>query len=207
MTVGANSFNPTAPKTSSAAAVATKLLPPSFGLLTPETLLAFCETKLRGIDEQVQRAFLSQQNRNRLSTALSTLSDQLSARSKGIGEGDVTVKDDIIKAYKAAIAEAGPESAVGEKLVEELAHFTATGNGQGADYGVENDTGSIADWEMKDFMDSIQRMQGDVNREGELEMIQLQSLMSQRQQALQMCTNMVASLGQSSQQIAANIGK
>jgi hypothetical protein len=38
-------------------------------------------------------------------------------------------------------------------------------------------------------------------------MIQLQSLMSQRQQAIQMCTNMVQALGQSSQAVAANIGK
>ena len=60
---------------------------------------------------------------------------------------------------------------------------------------------------MKSLSDAVASIQQDVNHEGELEMIKLQSLMSQRQQALQMCTNLVQSLGQSAQQITANIGK
>lgn len=177
-----------------------------YGFLTPDVLLAYCESKIRGIDEQVKRAFAGQTQRNNLSKALSELSDKLSQHQKVIGEGDTQIKADIEKLYDNAICAAGgPETEVGKELAAQKAQFHATGNGQAQE--ISGDKGDIADWEMKNFMDSVQRMQSDANRNGELEMIKLQSLMSQRQQALQMCTNMVAGLGQSSQQIAANVGK
>lgn len=179
---------------------------PQFGLLTPETLLDFCAMKLRGIDEQVQRAFMKQQDRNKLSAALGDLANVLQS-SKTIpddasGDG---MRAEVSARFDAAIAAAGPNTAVGKDLQAQKDAFTktitpsgegATANGAGAD---EN--------EMKRFVDTLTRTQANVNREGELEMIQLQSLMSQRQQAIQMCTNLVSGLGQSSMAIAQNMGK
>lgn len=46
-----------------------------------------------------------------------------------------------------------------------------------------------------------------LSHDAEIEMLNLQSLMSSRQQALQLCTNMVVALGDSAQRIASNVGK
>jgi hypothetical protein len=200
----AKTFRPSIPTTSNALAIGTAVAP-SFAFLTPDTLLAYCESKLRGIDEQVQRTFAGQEKRNRLNTALSELSDKLSKHQNVIGPDDKDIKADIEALYQNAIDAAGPDTELGKQLAQQKADFHATATGTSTQ--IKGDQPDIAAWEMKNFMDSVQRMQGDANRQGELEMIQLQSLMSQRQQALQMCTNMVSGLGQSSREIAANVGK
>lgn len=55
-------------------------------------------------------------------------------------------------------------------------------------------------------LDPIKGVQSDLNSGSELAMINLQSLMSQRQSAIQTVTNMVQQVGDSMNKIAANIG-
>jgi len=176
-------------------------------LLTPEALLEYCKMKLKNIDSQVKTAFMKQQDRNRLSSALSDLATKLSQKaskgSGGVDENDKKTKEEVLRAYDAAIRAAASNPALMQKLEAEKAKFEATANGTDK----KKNDGGVADWEMEDLTEAVQRMQSDLNRDGELEMIQLQSLMSQRQQALQMCTNMVQSLGQSAMGIVQNIGK
>lgn len=176
----------------------------TFGMLTPDVLLEFCESKIRGIDEQVQKGFLKQNERNANVKSLSQLGDALGHYSNGINDGDNrdAARADVVAAYNKAIAEVGPETQLGRDLAAERDKFVANVN----DRHGEHDAWVTAG-EMRACSETVSRMQQDLNHQGELEMIQLQSLMSQRQQALQMCTNMVQSLNQSSQQIAANVGK
>jgi len=54
--------------------------------------------------------------------------------------------------------------------------------------------------------DAIKGVQSDVSNSAELQMISLQSLMSQRQEAIQICTNLVQSLGDQVNKIADNVG-
>ena len=173
---------------------------PSIGWLTPDVLMSYCQSKIRGIDEQVQKAFTGQQNRNQLSTALGELAQTIGNYSAGIADGvdGDNPRAAVRAAYAKALAKVGENTDVGKKLKAALDGFEATA-------GVQNN--GLSTEEMKSQIDAVGRVQADVNREGELEMIQLQSLMSQRQQALQMCTNMVQSLGQSASAIAQNVGK
>ncbi len=180
--------------------------PMEFGLLSPDALMAYCASKLRGLDAQVQAAFAKQKQRSDMSKALSALANELGPKadkdSGGIVKGDETTKQKINAAFTAAIQAAGPDTELGRRLQQQQDHFRATSTPDG---GVGDD--GVAPWEVKNFLDAVQRIQSDANSEGELEMIQLQSLMSQRQQALQVCTNLVASLGQSAMGIAQNVGK
>jgi hypothetical protein len=174
----------------------------SFEHLTPETLLDYCRIKLRGLDEQIQRSFGSQQARNRLSTGLSKLAEAFSNRQR-IEAGDQGAKDFVNAAYDGAIAAAGGiETVVGGRLAAEKEKFRLTSTRD-----VTGDDPSVIDSELRDFMSTVQQIQKDVNLQGDLDMIQLQSLMSGRQQAIQMCTNMVSSLHQASQGVVSNIGK
>ena len=71
----------------------TTQLPPNFTLeqpgatvspfqyLTPDALMSYCETRLQGIDTQVQAAFAQQESGNADSTLLSTLSANLTVPS------------------------------------------------------------------------------------------------------------------------------
>jgi len=54
--------------------------------------------------------------------------------------------------------------------------------------------------------DAIGSIQKDLNSGTELSMINLQSLMSQRQSSVQMVTNMVQALGDQMNKITSNIG-
>lgn len=179
-------------------------LPEPFHYLTPDALLSYCESRLRSIDAQVKTAFQRQTDRNGLNSALSVLSNSLS-KKKAIDEGpaDEGLRTEILANYDAAIqAAGGPTSPAGVQLAAERARFQATARGTARD----GDTNSVDEGEMKGFGDAVGRLQGDINREGELQMIELQSLMSQRQTALQMTTNMVSALGESSRAIASKIG-
>jgi hypothetical protein len=55
--------------------------------------------------------------------------------------------------------------------------------------------------------DAVKNIQSDLSSNTELSMINLQSLMSQRQEAIQVCTNLVQSMGDSTSQVTANVGK
>lgn len=181
---------------------------PEFTLLTPEVLLEFCKSKLESLDAQVRSGFLKQQRRSRLSGALSDLATSLNSKadksSGGVAALDDGLKQQILKEFNVAIANAGNDAGLVKKLEAQRDKFQASAYPPEGD---ANNDARVADWEMQDLAEAVQSIQADANREGELEMIQLQAVMSQRQQALQMCTNMVQSLGQSAMGIAQNIGK
>jgi hypothetical protein len=170
-------------------------LPP--GALTPETLLAYCASKMRGLDGQIQACFAKQQARNAKSAALSKLATAMNTWKVGF-EGNPKAKADI----EAALKEAQTSLAGDPALSEQLANLTNAFNETAKDQ-----TGHVDSDEMTGFLSTVQSMQQSINQDGELEMLQMQSMMSQRQQAIQLCTNMIQSLGQSSQAICSNVGK
>jgi hypothetical protein len=58
-----------------------------------------------------------------------------------------------------------------------------------------------------DTSDTVHTIQQSLNTSAELSMINLQSLMSQRQESIQLCTNLVQALGDQCNKIADNVGK
>lgn len=64
---------------------------------------------------------------------------------------------------------------------------------------------SIADYKAC-TTDAVQNIQKDMNASTELSMISLQSVMSQRQSAVQLITNMVQALGDQTNKIVSNVG-
>ncbi|MET0593810.1 MAG: hypothetical protein ABW133_13995, partial [Polyangiaceae bacterium] len=61
--------------------------------------------------------------------------------------------------------------------------------------------------EMGSLINSTKSLQSDLNSNAELDMIHLQSLMSQRQTAIQLTTNILQSLNEQANKIVANIGR
>ncbi len=65
----------------------------------------------------------------------------------------------------------------------------------------------ISSTELQGYVQTLSDAAGNLNSNSELEMVQLQSLMSQRQTAVSLTTNLVQSLGDQENKIADNIGK
>lgn len=177
--------------------------------LTPDALLAYCAMKLRGIDAQVHTAFTSQKSRNATSAKLSEIQKSMQQFVNIPADGPdrearlASLQKDFAEAIRLA---GGPESPAGKRIADIQANLELNARVHGK-VRWTGDEADVSSDELADYAKQLGAVQQDLNVEGELEMITLQSLMSQRQQAIQMCTNMVASLGQSANQVAQNIGK
>lgn len=70
----------------------------------------------------------------------------------------------------------------------------------------DGDVKTISGERVQTYVGTLKNEQSDLTGGAELNMINLQAIMSQRQTAIQLTTNLVQSLGDSSNKIAANIG-
>lgn len=168
--------------------------------LTPESLMLYCQTRLRGIDEQVNDAFAKQQRANEDSKVLTTLINEASSLP-----GDVPTQkqaQDYMNALAAkydAAAAAAKDPTIKAALAKQADNCRDIANTKCSN-GI---TAAMYKQNAGDFVSSLQK---DVNAGTELEMIKLQSLMSQRQSAVQVVTNLVQALGDQMNKIASNIG-
>jgi hypothetical protein len=177
--------------------------------LSPDSLMFYCESRLRGIGEQISRTVVHQQKSNADISALNGLHETLNKYQNGVNAGEGTRQDkdgeiafnEMSAAYDDAIRKVGPDTELGKKLIGDKQKMLCS-DGSGVGPG---DT-KILDYEMKGMITNLETMVKDVNGNAELEMINLQSLMSQRQSAVQLTTNLVQSLGDQMNKITANIG-
>jgi hypothetical protein len=176
------------------------------GALTPDALMLYCASRLKGLDQQMQEQFAKQQTYRAASGAVNKLQArfaELSANQKGISPSDPQHKaifDEMESLWNDAMAALPPDSPQRAQL-----------QGQRDAYNRSMMAPNGGDWafskeECASMATSIGTISKDLSSSAELDMIQLQSLMSQRQTAIQMCTNLVSALGETSKTIAQKIG-
>jgi hypothetical protein len=183
---GSTQFNPTAQVTQKSVFDV-----PPFEFLTPDLLIQFCEMKLRGLDEQIKAGLAKQKLRNSQNAALSDLASSIGKYKTGANSNDIA---DINAAFDTAMKAFPEGSETYKQLAEQKAKLT-----EDAKDGVNTN-------DISGYVSNVTNLQQSLNRDGELEMLQLQSLTQQRATALQMCTNMVGSIGDTAKAIAAKIG-
>jgi len=169
--------------------------------LTPESLMAYCQSRLQGIDTQVNEAFAQQQQSNFAQQILGQLASSPAFKlpaDKLTGGWQVEAA---VQSIKDAIAEAkgklDPNSPAWAALDSYEKNSIDTID-TSKDLSVDSFNSTV--------VGGLNSIQKDLNASSELSMINLQSLMSQRQSAVQMCTNLVQSLGDQMNKIAQNIG-
>ncbi|HEY1955208.1 MAG TPA: hypothetical protein VGH28_06335 [Polyangiaceae bacterium] len=169
--------------------------------LTPESLMAYCQSRLQGIDTQVNEAFAQQQQSNYAQQILGQLasSPAFQVPTDKIGGGDdaaaaVQAVKDAIEAAKSKLDPNSPAYASLDSYEKNTIDAIDTSKDISPD--TFNNT----------IVGGLSTVQKDLNSSSELSMIGLQSLMSQRQSAIQMCTNLIQSLGDQLNKIAENIG-
>lgn len=189
--------------------------------LTPDALLAYCQSRLQSIDSQAQEAFQGQQVLNQEQSLIAQAQQFLQSDANGTTSKSECIKieqgiEDLINQIK-AIDPHSPEIAKLEQLHDNI---MGTGSGPytdsaGKSHGYltaggpttrKDEDSDISEGEMQGFINDLQGISSDFNSSAELQMIQLQSLMSQRQTAIQLTTNLVQSLGDQLNKIADNIG-
>lgn len=173
------------------------------GGLTPDALMQYCATRLRGIGDQVDDQFEKQEWSREVTGDVNELQQKLVAlferprpnKEDAILAGDQATKDDIRFMFDEVIKKFPDGHPQKEALKAQFAQF----DGDAKD-------GGVGGTQLRAMAEGLQTISKDLSSGAELEMITLQSIMSQRQTAIQICTNLVAALGESSKAIAQKIG-
>lgn len=210
---------------STASSVAPSALPPpppGTTYLTTDALLTYCQVRLASLDQKIDTVFKRQQKAADDQKALSELRASLQACMSGGIQPGGRAAHDLIRAYQAAIVAVGPESETGKALIAAQSEFVHRCDADGtlasemsaSDYWTKDlapdadhsHVNALSAEDVKAFDTRIKGVEDGLAHGTELDMVSLQSLMSQRQMAIQIATNMVQTLGDMANKIAANIG-
>jgi len=192
--------------------------------LSPEGLMAYCQSRLDSIDGQAQGIFAQQQQRNGEISAINNVLQSFQGYTSGIN-GDTKTCQTLATNLSDLIGQlrtSDPGCPELPKLTQLYNDVLWSGSGP-ADGTVQDPPyidskayppakagppgdGVLDSTEMTSFIDRLQGCASDLNSNSELQMIQLQSLMSERQTAIELTTNLVQSLGDQSEKIAQNVG-
>jgi hypothetical protein len=166
--------------------------------LTSDALLIYCQSQLSALDGDI-KGYLDEQRLN-------------VARKKGLADLENTMKkyttsmdsagaQDVEAAWNRAMNSLPPgdpvRNAMNAKYQEFLHHDH--GYGPGAIYY------SGEEWSA--LMGDVHSMLENVNGNAEINMIQLQSIMSKRQTAVQLTTSMLSKLDEGTKSVVSNIGR
>lgn len=195
---------------------------PNTSGLTAEGVMTYCASRLNSLDALIKSRFSEQQKRN---GALKEAGDVI-ARLNGWtivakGESLDPKGKEIHRGYAAGLAAmynntTDPE--VKNKIADAFKMVTGNNlvvapNGKAEDWqttagnltlnlpGIEEVT--AAQWQ--GFIGGVKTVQDGLTKDSELSMIQLQSIVSQRQLAVQMTTQMLQTMHESSKQVVSNI--
>jgi hypothetical protein len=161
--------------------------------LTPDALMTYLSTRLDGLDTQINAIFNRQQHTQAIQKALTNLRTAL-AQMKPDGTAPKTISDIQVALRHLTDVDSDLGNAVRNQLNQDGYAF-ADGN--------EN----CSPEELKATMNYLDGVGKDADSSGQLDMIRLQSIMSARQTAIQLATNLVSALGESTKSIVSNIGR
>jgi|HubBroStandDraft_6_1064221.scaffolds.fasta_scaffold643861_2 hypothetical protein len=193
--------------------------------LSPDALMAYCQSRLDSIDSQVSASFADQQTN---ASAISQI-DQVIAELRtydGADQKDPTVCKNLEAKFQGLILSlraSDPGCPALPELTTAYNSMVWSGDGganhtqfPGPDFIDEgtyppDESGPQGDnilnsTELQGYVQTLTDAAGNLNSNSELQMVQLQSLMSERQTAVSLTTNLVQSLGDQENKIADNIG-
>jgi hypothetical protein len=180
--------------------------------LTPESLVAYCDSRLTSLDAQMQTIFNQQQTNASTETALSNLASALNDLPQPSGT-NTTVKVPLDQmgalevTYQQAIAAAGPNTSLGQSLQKDLDAVTnAYGPGSSEFYvRGHNPSEPISVSVLNNASQNVKTYASNLNSDSQVSMIDLQSMMSQQQTAVELSTNLLQTYSQTTSDIASNM--
>jgi hypothetical protein len=168
--------------------------------LSPEGLMIYLQTRLTSLDDQINRIFEKQRKIEAIRKELNAIQlelDKLKTDPNNPGTLlDAPGFEAAIRNRLNAIREIDPNLA--DALEVEL-------NQEGNALWVQD--GKYFSQEIEAGKKTIDNTIKQLEASAQLEMIALQSMMSSRQTAVQLSTNLISALGETTRSIAANVGK
>jgi hypothetical protein len=183
--------------------IAPETLPMSAGdgfqYLTGESLLMYCQTRLQDLDGDIQSRMTGQkaalERRHAIQTAEQVFKTFGDKGPQTQAEWD-QCETAIFKAQELL-----PPGDPGRQMLEDFR--------QGMEHQYCRDVAPSPhyphDGEWKGTIDGLSKLQEDIKSGSEIEMLQLQQLMSQRQTAVQLTTNMMSKVDQAQDAIVKNV--
>jgi hypothetical protein len=189
--------------------------------LTPDALMAYCQSRLDSINDQVQSSFDMQQKQaadvKRIGAVAEDLKTASTAEVKG-GEACEKLENELGSAIS-DLRNSDPGCTALPAMIQTYNNMVWSGTGgqtgpqfiDAAQYPPNYAVGGQGDEdlgtaELQMYSQNLSDAAANINSNSELQMIQLSSLMSQRQTAITLTTNLVQSLGDQQNKIADNIG-
>ena len=164
--------------------------------LTPDALMTYLSTRLDGLDTQVNTIFNRQQHTQAIQKAITNLRTALGQMETN-DNGGATQKPVVVDAVVVALRELTDlDPNLGAAIRDQF-------NQQGFVFYDDHCTVE----EMKATTQYLDGVVKDIDSSAQLDMIRLQSIMSARQTAIQLSTNLVSALAESTKSIVANIGR
>lgn len=168
--------------------------------LTPDALMFYCQTRLKNLDTQITDKLREQRTNIRSVESLNSAQAAVTSCMKGNVDGDGKYE-----------VSAGDVNATLEKISAALSDPMVNGDdrkrlqdAQAALMPFKDKGGKIGKDTLKGISDNIDSIIKERNSAAELNMIGIQSLMSQRQTAIQLTTNMMSAINDSLKSIAGN---
>lgn len=190
--------------------------------LTPDALMAYCQTRLDSISDQVRSSFDVQEKQAAEIKCISTVANDLKSASGAEVKGPeaCTRFENELGAAISDLKNTDPGCSALPTMIQTYNNMVWSGTGgQGSgpqfidvtqyqpNYSVGNQGDeNLGTAEMQMYSQNLTDAAASLNAGSELQMIQLSSLMSQRQTAITLTTNLVQSLGDQQNKIADNIG-
>ena len=187
--------------------------------LTAEGLMLYLETRLNGLDEQINAAFQKQKKIEAIRKELMKIQNALEGLSEekgthgtkhdsqgwmGFSGGEaVPIPNGELASYEKEIMTALAEiESIDPALAKDIRKTLHEGSG--SLYSLD---GQYSGHDVKAAKECINNVMKQLESSAQLEMIGLQSTMSARQTAIQLATNLVSALNKGTDAIAANVGR
>lgn len=172
--------------------------------LTPDALMVYLSTRLNGLDAQIQDIFTSQNGADKIRASLNDIQEAINSlptsANKGADlNGAEAVKEAILNSID-AIHNIDPQLA--EQITAQLSQegYILSVGSTG-----EDNAGSYKTIEIDNTKEYMKNLTGELESAAQMNMIRLQSLMSSRQTAVSLATNLIGKLGDSIQKVVENI--
>ncbi len=185
--------------------------------LTPDDLVLYLQTRLDGVDDQINIVMEKQKRSESIRKAVQGIQAEL-AKLDPNKEGGGHVDIDKVAEHLNVLGNIDPE--IARQLQKDLIGFnddlsSKLGKDGTADFTVKgSSTTDAGQGTGKVNQDQIATMQGvvdnllsDLESAAQMDMIKLQSLMSTRNTAISLATNMMSAIGKGQESIVGNIGR
>jgi hypothetical protein len=193
--------------------------------LSAGAMLAYCGTQLQQIDSQIQKIFAEQQKQNLEQQVINQALQVLQGCADGTLDKNGKSADNaeqcraMEKALEKAIStieQIDPNAPCLQQLKQIHDNIMATGTGDkdpqmahgyyvGPNDGNPTPDNNISSTEMANFINALQNVGSGLNSDAQLRMINIQSLVSQQQTAVELTTNIMQSLNDAQKKVVENI--